>query len=38
MPRGVAKDGVEKKGKGVGKRDDGKKGVVKRNRKMRGGG
>lgn len=37
MPRGVAKDGVEKKGKGVGKRDDGKKGVVKRNRKMRGG-
>ena len=39
MPRGVAKakDGVEKKGKEVGKKDDGKKGVVKRNRKMRGG-
>ena len=46
MPRGVAKakDGVEKKGKGVSKRDVVKKDVgkkdvvVKRNRKMKGGG
>ena len=40
MPRGVAKakDGVEKKGKEVGKKDDVKKDVGKRNRKMRGGG